>query len=187
MFANTGSAGVLHRLKKIISGIVGVLFLLCFSFTFSELQAQDMNVVKKDGSQISFKIDDIAKLKFNSGNIIIEGKTGSNDTYSLTDIKLITFRQYVSVPYSPLNNSNIKSIYPNPTESSIIVQHISSGKIETNVEIINMMGELIIRRNFISDSGTSDVKVDVSSIPAGVYMCRIIEGDSISSKLFIKY
>ena len=187
MFAEIRLVRILFDYFKAVIMKAICLIILCFIIAFSVMEAQDMNVIEKDGSQTSFKINDIAKMHFNSDDIIIEGKSGIISTYQLSDIQLISFKEYVSVPNSALNKNNIQVIYPNPAENSLIVQHISSDILQTNVEIINSKGEVILEREFLSGAGIGEITLDISSIPAGVYICRIIEGKAVSSKLFVKY
>ncbi|NND72746.1 MAG: family 10 glycosylhydrolase [Rhodothermales bacterium] len=80
----------------------------------------------------------------------------------------------------------IKSIHPNPTDTRITVAYSGNPGNAIAVEILDVTG----RRRFIersgSTSGSGSVDIDVQDLPSGVYVARIVSGQSTVSRLFIR-
>lgn len=73
------------------------------------------------------------------------------------------------------------SIYPNPVNTQLTIT--SDKPTITGVEIYNMLGERVY--NALISSNTLTTDIDVSSQPNGVYLLRLITGNSIENKKFI--
>ncbi len=67
-------------------------------------------------------------------------------------------------------------VYPNPSEHTINFESNQNG----SVEIYNILGELIKRKQF---SGASKINMDVTEVPSGNYVCKFIsENNAIITK-----
>jgi len=66
-----------------------------------------------------------------------------------------------------LNNNQIR-IYPNPTKGKVLIQNLTNYKSE-NIIFRNILGEIVI----ISESNSSLVSVDISSLENGIYFVEI--------------
>jgi len=74
------------------------------------------------------------------------------------------------------------SIYPNPASETLIVD--LDGIFEaTNVEIINMSGEII---HSIQTLENAFLEIDLSQIPAGMYLLKVTGNNTLVTKKFIK-
>ncbi len=58
------------------------------------------------------------------------------------------------------------SVYPNPVED---ILNITSSVEITEIEIVNVMGQIVLRKDVNSDSTVCNV----AGLPSGVYMVRI--------------
>ena len=83
-----------------------------------------------------------------------------------------------SVGIEGVEASQIFSIYPNPTSSSITIS-VSEGTLSMPINIIDNSGKVIMKKIVSTDKET----IDVSTLPAGVYYVRIGE---TTDKLIIK-
>jgi hypothetical protein len=63
-----------------------------------------------------------------------------------------------------INNSDIVSIYPNPTSSFINIDNVAANK----VEIIDATGKIV----FESSVDSNNIRIDVSELPAGNYFIK---------------
>ncbi|MBK8684999.1 MAG: T9SS type A sorting domain-containing protein [Bacteroidetes bacterium] len=61
-------------------------------------------------------------------------------------------------------------IYPNPTQSSVVIKTTDVRMNEANIQICNTTGEIVLQSKL--KNGTA--QLDLESIPAGVYMAFII-------------
>ncbi len=71
------------------------------------------------------------------------------------------------------------SLYPNPTTGKIV---ISANSEIDRVEIFNMIGMKIVSINNLSNN-----LIDVSSLSRGVYLAKIISGNSVSTRKIVKH
>ena len=72
------------------------------------------------------------------------------------------------------------SFYPNPASEFIIIQ--SANNSLASMEIMDLNGKILLRKDFISDNEV----VDVTSLENGIYLVRTYnEGYSIITKLLV--
>jgi hypothetical protein len=72
-------------------------------------------------------------------------------------------------------------IYPNPARGMITVQTGDQGIY--SLEIINMIGRVVHKMDFTDSS----VQVDLSPLPTGIYMVRIISGEKVFKGRVVRY
>ncbi len=83
---------------------------------------------------------------------------------------------------SDLNN-DLLVIYPNPTNNEIEIQ-LKAGLIGNfNVEIVDEIGKVVIKKDFFD---VYDNKISVSHLKEGIYFCKLVCGDNVVTKSFIK-
>lgn len=88
----------------------------------------------------------------------------------------IVIEQTLSIPASETNNV---TIYPNPVQD---VLNIFYQKNITSVAVINILGQKVLENNF---DGT-DVKLNMSQLPAGSYLVKVIADGDIKTIKIIK-
>lgn len=89
---------------------------------------------------------------------------------------------------APENGNSDLLIYPNPSSEAInVVMDGANGNIVT-VEIYDMLGQLVINRNFGFVYGTLHEQLDVSSLSNGVYLVtvQLDNGTVVSRKISIQ-
>ena len=114
-------------------------------------------------------VDDIKSLL--SVSSITDSFTGNvpNNTWgygkidALYGMKLI--EQYLNLDKIEINSNNI--VYPNPTTSKI---YISSSEVINDLEVFNTSGQNMYSNKF--NSFLKDKELDLSFLPAGVYMLK---------------
>ena len=77
-------------------------------------------------------------------------------------------------------------LYPNPVERELnIVIHSSMNKI--TLRIVNMIGETIYSNTVTNNSDKGVTKIDVNSLPEGVYILEADDTKVITHKKFVKH
>lgn len=79
------------------------------------------------------------------------------------------------------NKELIVEIYPNPTTEKLTIQ--SSESIHS-VQVSNLLGEIILNKNYVSGENEFEINTDV--IPSGIYFIRVRMSDGWGVSKFVK-
>ncbi len=82
-----------------------------------------------------------------------------------------------------ISNNNI-SVYPNPASSIITIKGVPSGSAFT-ISITNILGQVLFDDRNLTAKG-SEKQLDVTSLPAGVYMISISSAEGTFTHRFLK-
>ena len=169
------------RHKKLKLSIV--LFL---GIGLTGLQAQNMYVKEKSGTQTTYSLSAVKKISFLSGNIAISKIDGNSDVYSLERIRYLSFRDLSTsiIPLPTMLGVTEVQIYPNPVIDAFNI-HLSKSENQNGIiEILSIDGIIVYSKAI--NSHNNDFHVDVTSLSKGLYLCRINKGTSIETIKFIK-
>ena len=79
-------------------------------------------------------------------------------------------------------------LYPNPTSGHIKLSWMAEKSSKTRITINSMTGKTMIKREIISNIGNNKFSMDVSELPAGLYLLEIKSGAaSIQRKIVIQF
>ncbi len=163
--------------------LIAFIFLLSNSW---ELQAQEtyLFVKQKNETLTSYELPNIAKLTFSNGNMIVERKDGNSSSYSLANIRNLLFDKPNSVVSK--NNNDDLTIYPNPANEYIIIDHSLGSVIFSKIEILDIEGKVVLSKQILTGSANDMSRLDISALKSGVYVCRVIMNEAVISKIFVK-
>jgi len=163
--------------------LVALVFLLTNCL---ELEAQGTNlyVLQKDNSQTTYDLSNIAKLTFENENLIVKEKSGNDLSFSLQTIRNLMFNELISVDDNINHTIQHFKLYPNPSDGFINIENIPIHT--TKVELFDTEGKLVMTKNLILMSNNIKVKINISDLVQGVYVCRIIAEGTVYSQNFIK-
>lgn len=144
-------------------------FIICIGLCPSK--AQTLIIWQKDGSKVSYNLDEQPKTTFTSEELVITTAT-SIISYPLAKIQRYTYEG------AQLSVRDVKSqgISISHDGDLIIVKGLASGK---NVTVYSMDGVQLLSK--LSD-GTEQLTLSLSSLPLGAY---VIKADEITYK-FLK-
>lgn len=85
--------------------------------------------------------------------------------------------------------SDLFTVYPNPTENIANVEFLSEHDVTINLIITDLMGKIIIQQcNTVSKNISQTIQLDLSSLPAGLYVIRANDGtNSTTQKLAVQH
>ncbi|HEY0030449.1 MAG TPA: T9SS type A sorting domain-containing protein [Bacteroidia bacterium] len=83
---------------------------------------------------------------------------------------------------SSLTNNNTFEIYPNPAADNIIINYVASSK-NITANIYDTTGKLVKE---IKSLGTGENQIAVADLKNGLYLINIIDGNTSSTKRFVK-
>jgi len=87
--------------------------------------------------------------------------------------------------YSPVlhlvnscGNINHVQVFPNPTTAQVNITFTASiSGLNGAVNMVDVHGNSVLSDNFITSKGVQTLNYNLSSLPAGVYLCRIMTGN----------
>jgi hypothetical protein len=90
-------------------------------------------------------------------------------------------------PVKASNNTSV-SVYPNPSNGKFTLDINPAGKISSGYyAIYNLVGKVILKKEFNNASGNITDKIDLSSYPTGFYFAEtMINGKKATRKLIVK-
>ena len=111
-------------------------------------------------------------------------KTGAPTSFALASVRSIKFLPPILgqklVPQDQLFN-----LFPNPVNDIVTLSLSGYKSGNTLVEVVDLQGGLILQKTFNGES-ISDFTIDLSALPSGMYFCRCINRNEMSSIKFIK-
>jgi len=160
--------------------------LLLFSLGMTG-HAQVMYVMEKCGTKTIFASNDIRKLTFTGGNMTVNGLDGNPETFALTDIRYVNFTDLSTGDY-PLENKKpgFLILFPNPVRDILTLNYNSSGE-AIQLEVMTLDGKTVYRNIINIQAGTNQTDINVTCLPKGMYLCRLIDGRVVLIHKFLKY
>ncbi len=163
---------------------------LNFSITEDDIDGYSWITLDKNNGQVSVNDKDTVSLEINS-NDLEAGDYEANLIYSEQDGDEININIKINVQSTVSINSlqivnSITSIYPNPFTDYIYIniENNITGKILVN--IINIDGKKVYELHLINNDN-SQIKLDnLSKLPKGNYILKIVSEDKIHSKQMLK-
>jgi hypothetical protein len=87
--------------------------------------------------------------------------------------------------FTPANNL-VAKVYPNPAANQVFVELTLSNTSDVNIAVLNNLGQVVIRQTE-SNVQVMNASVDVSALPAGIYMIQISSDNaSTAQKLIVE-
>lgn len=161
-----------------------IFSVLLFLFLTQYGIAQTMYVKQVNNIQTTYSINNISKMTFSSGNILIDQINGNDIQYNLDSVRYIAFQLYtVDVQENKSIEQRI-SVYPNPVSSILNIDLRNIINERGTIQILSMNGSLLKSNPISPNSGTQ--QVDVSHLAQGVYLCKIICGQKTETIKFVK-
>ena len=154
-------------MKKILIGLFCVISLGSIG--------QNMTLNENSGSSSSYSIADINKITFQSGDVVIETQS-STDNFSIGGVRNFVFGQIITETEDIEQAVQELSAYPNPCGD---VLNISQNTTDARYFIYDLNGSLIQ-----SDKAFS--RINVSNLTTGVYFLKLVGQTNTQTLKLIK-
>ena len=148
-----------------------LLTLIAFVLTGS-ISAQNMYVKKNDNTQTVYSIQEVRKLTFTSGNLVITPNSGTPDQIPLNDLRYVSFQDY-TVSVEEYKTDYSISLYPNPVKDLLDLKIETGNLHNVSYQIFNMNGQLITH----GDIHGNAAQIDMTLLPASLYMLKIMQNN----------
>jgi len=149
--------------------------LLLFSAISLLSFGQNMTLNENSGNSSSYSISDIKKITFQSGDVVIETQT-STDNFSIGGVRNLVFGNIITETENIEQAVQELSAYPNPCGD---VLNISQNTTDARYFIYDLNGSLIQ-----SDKASSTI--NVSDLKTGIYFFTLVDKTNTQTQKIIK-
>ena len=149
--------------------------LLLFSAISLLSFGQNMTLNQNSGNSSSYSISDIKKITFQSGDVVIETQT-STDNFSIVGVRNLVFGNIITETKDIEQAVQELSAYPNPCGD---VLNISQNTTDARYFIYDLNGSLIQ-----SDKASS--AINVSDLKTGIYFFTLVDKTNTQTQKIIK-
>ena len=149
--------------------------LLLFSAISLLSFGQNMTLNENSGSSSSYSIADINKITFQSGDVVVETQT-STDNFSIGGVRNLVFGNIITETEDIEQAVQELSAYPNPCGD---VLNISQNKADARYFIYDLNGSLI---QWDKASST----INVSNLKTGIYFFTLVDKANTQTQKIIK-
>ena len=136
---------------------------------------QNMTLNENPGGENSYSIADIKKITFQSGDVVVETQT-STDNFSIDGVRNLVFEDIISSTESFTHNLQGLTAYPNPCGESLNINQYAKG---AKYFIYDLNGSLIQ-----SDKASSTI--NVSDLKTGIYFFTLVDKTNTQTQKIIK-
>ena len=149
--------------------------LLLFSAISLFSFGQNLTLNENSGSSSSYSISDIKKITFQSGDVVVETQT-STDNFSIGGVRNLVFGNIITETEDIEQAVQELSAYPNPCGD---VLNISQNTTDARYFIYDLNGSLIQ-----SDNASSTI--NVSNLKTGIYFFTLVDKTNTQTQKIIK-
>ena len=151
-----------------------ILIVLICSISLSSI-GQNMTLNENSGNSSSYSIATINKITFQSGDVVIETQS-STDNFSIGGVRSLVFGQLITETQDIEQAVQELSAYPNPCED---VLNISQNTTDARYFIYDLNGSLVQ-----SDKAFS--AINVSNLTPGIYFFTLVDKTNTQTLKIIK-
>jgi hypothetical protein len=157
---------------------VGVTLLLGIS---SLTNAQNvLNIIELNGNKTMIPFKDIRNITFPSADLAVKKINGSNFTLPVASLRKMNFSTDNITSIIESNYAdNLFSLYPNPVND---VLTINITKATAQISILDLNGFVVMKQSLNELFNY----LNVSSLPNGIYLCKIESEGLIETLKFVK-
>ncbi len=141
-----------------------------------------------DGSVAPVPIESIRNMVVENGEALVIQQPDKNSRIELTLFKNMVFASTPTAikPLGPVVSPNPLSVYPNPVGEVLHLRYTATGTLDVVIQVLDMNGKVLQGTHIPARNVTGETQLSVSTLPKGIYLCRIIDGNRLFSATFIK-
>ena len=168
-------------LLKRLTPFIVVLFIVCAG----KLQGQSLYVNEKDGTQSSYSLESIAKIRFVPGKLIVSQKNSIEIVYTFSTLQYLSFRDFSSGLIREGVDSNLfVNLYPNPVFSKLILDFYDQIISKGSIQFYDLKGQMQYSQK-IADVNT--VRINIDFLSPGIYICLLTYNSQSRAFKIIKH
>jgi hypothetical protein len=165
-----------------------LLFLLLGAISISS-KAQSMYFNYTDGTNAAYNLADVRKITFVADEMNLQLLDGSVYSWNVSSIGHYQYDENPLGVDELLNKANAWQVivFPNPATNLLNVRYNLPTEDKISMAVFDLQGKLLIETNVGERTiGEHEESLDISTLPAGQYVCRISGQTNTISKNIIK-
>jgi hypothetical protein len=175
--------------KKKDKSTMKKIVLLVLALTPVWLYAQQKVIVLTPtlGSSSSYVLKNISKHTFKSGKLVTSFNDGSSTIENtLSELSKVTFSTSAPAKLASDASTTDYSLYPMPVQDNLILSFDAKIATSATLQILSLDGRTILSFNQTIHSGNNTLKISVSDLLQGIYICRLSYGNEHYNQQIIK-
>lgn len=165
-----------------------LLFLLLGAISISS-KAQSMYFNYTNGTNAAYNLADVRKITFESDEMNLQLLDGSVYSWNVSSIGHYQYDENSIGIDELLNQANAwqVSVFPNPATNLLNVRYNLPTEDKMLISVFDLQAKLLLEINAGNKAkGEHEETLDLSTLPAGQYVCRISGQTNTISKNIIK-
>ncbi|MEO8761869.1 MAG: DUF4465 domain-containing protein [Bacteroidia bacterium] len=106
--------------------------------------------------------------------------------FCIDNLTLNTNRDTLETGIKSYFSENSLNLYPNPAVTETEIVYNTTASVPVNMRLIDLLGNELVSQRAQSFAGLNKFKIDVSTLPAGVYYITLNAGNNYMTKKLIK-
>lgn len=152
------------------------------------LSAQNVYFSYADGTNGTYSLNDVRRMTFNNSILNLDLRDGTTYQWNINDVVSFRYNELTGVGevLQGLNGLDVK-LFPNPNNGSFQLAYKLPKPTDIDISLYSIDGKLI-KTLFKGQQGTGEQRINanLNEIPKGVYNCRIdTDGFSVNKKMTI--
>lgn len=158
-----------------------IVLLICLA-PLSVKAQQKLTIRQRDGKITSYPVESIRKLTFPSTDLInVATINGTSDSFKISGLWNLSFEINTGYQENISNLTDGITLFPNPTTDILNITLKEELLPEALIEVRTIDGKIIFKTLLREKNVLS-----VSSLPEGLYFCRVLNGSTVYNSKFIK-
>lgn len=145
----------------------------------TELQAQTMYVRQSNGTETTHTLNDIQKMTFLNGNLIIQNNNNSTNQFAINGLRQLVFTNLSTNIDYPTNQV---FTYPNPVTDVLYID-LSNEEGKGILNILTLEGKILQTQRII---GNNLITISLNNYPKGMYLCQYLNSTTIKTVKIVK-
>ncbi len=172
---------------KLKSLCISILMLFIWAHTALASQPGTLYIRHTNQNITPYTLSNVQNITFDgSGNMLLH--TTSGVTFiELAAIQNLFFNyeEELDVPETRAYRNGL-NLYPVPVVNELYVSIETPGSNTVAIQIFDMSGKVVLHRQFSGSAGHQEFKLDVDNLAKGMYLCRVVIGETVLSQKFLK-
>jgi hypothetical protein len=157
--------------------------------SYQEIAAQNLNINNQNGSISSYSLQDVRRLTFENSNLVVLLFNGNSFSFPLATLSNYSYNGSVADLEELLFNANDWQlmVFPNPTVDELTIRFSLIKEEEISYSISDLSGKILLSNILgLQTTGDHSFTISICDLPKGNYILRIDRKENSFSKTINK-